>query len=106
MGAWGKLTPEEWEEEKAWRESHSDSAGERLVDAISDATRISWGEGGKRDRDEGDYGWGGGGDSPGCGCSLKSCLTILLILVALEALGCISWYLLLTFPRWLEFIFG
>lgn len=111
MGAWGKLSPEEWEEEKAWQESHPDSAGERLLEAWDDAWKpvddfLDPFHSGEREPREDDYDWRdyGHGDSPGCGCSLSSCLTILLILVVLMVLGCISWYLLLSLPQLMDFI--
>jgi len=110
MGAWGKLTPEEWEEEQAWQESHPDSFSERLWDGIDDAlsppSLPDIFHEPKDDYDRGD-GWGeGGSDSPGCGCSLNSCLTILLILIVLMVLGCISWYLLFSLPQLMDFVFS
>ena len=88
-----------------------DSFANRLWEGIDDALKPPslpdiFHEPREDDYDRQD-GWGeGGGDSSGCGCSLKSCLTVLLILIVLMVCGCISWYLLLLLPQVIDFIFS
>lgn len=95
MGRWGKLTPEEWEEEQAWQESHPDSAGERLMDAIDDALKPPsipdiFHE--PKEEDYRGYDWGDGSSTGGdTGCTWP------LILLAI---------VVVTFPFSLYFIVG
>jgi len=109
MGKWGKLSPEEWEEEKAWRESHPDSAGERLVDEIGravddiiDPFGLLHDKESREQRRQDDeyvryddcgYDQSGGGSS---GCSFRSCLIVLFVLFLLWICGCRGLSLLLS----------